>query len=266
MGPARTRWAAAGALALGILALAPASAGGLDLDLYARLLQRYSRSVPDIAGTRVDYAGLRLSDAWRRLVSGLAADHPERLEGRKARLAYWIDVYNILAIDLVVRGRPAHSIRDLGSWWRPVWKQSAGTVGGRQVSLDHVEHGILRPMGDPRVHGAIVCASLSCPPLAREPYRPQTLDAQLDANMRRFLADPRKGLRIDRDKDVIWLSRIFDWFAADFAPSGGVLAFVRRYAPAQEAAWIQGHGGDARVRFLPYDWTLNALPASPSSP
>lgn len=261
MRPAGARQVVAGGLALLVLALVPASVRGLDLNLYARLLQRYTRSVPDIAGTRVDYAGLRRSDEWRRLVSGLASDHPERLEGRNARLAYWIDVYNILAIDLVVRGRPPHSIRDLGSWWRPVWKQSAGTVGGREVSLDDVENGILRPVGDPRVHGAIVCTSLSCPPLAREPYRPNTLDAQLDANMRRFLADRRKGLRIDRDEGVVWLSRIFDWFAADFAPSGGVLAFVRRYAPADEAVWIEAHGAHARVRFLPYDWALNALSA-----
>jgi hypothetical protein len=239
--------------------MAGAPARSLDLELYARLLQRYTRAVPDIAGTRVDYAGLRRSAQWRQLVAGLASDHPEQLEGRAERLAYWIDVYNILAIDLVVRGHPARSIRDLGSWWRPVWKEPAGMVGGRPRTLDEVEHGILRPMGDPRVHGAIVCASLSCPPLAREPYRAATLDAQLDANVRRWLADPRKGLRVDQEDGVVWLSRIFDWFAGDFAAGGGTLAFVERYAPPADAAWIRTHAADAKVRFLDYDWRLNAL-------
>jgi hypothetical protein len=248
--------AAAALLATGLPA---APARSLDWDRYAGLLQQYTRAVPDIAGTRVDYAGLRKSEAWRKLVDGLASDRPERLEGADARLAYWIDVYNILAIDLVVRGRPERSIRDLGSWWRPVWKQAAGTVGGRQVSLDEIEHGILRPMGDPRVHGAIVCASLSCPPLAREPYRAGSLDAQLDANLRRWLADPRKGLRIDRKEHVVWLSRVFDWFAGDFAAAGGVLAFVGRYAPPDESAWLARHGADATIRFLEYDWRLNTL-------
>src|SRR4030095_12503639 len=138
-----------------------------------------------------------------------------------------IDAYNILAIDLVARHYPVASIRDLGSLLRPVWKIEAGRVGGRAYSLDEIEHGILRPLGDPRVHMAIVCASVSCPSLAREPFVAARIDAQLDAASARFVANEQKGVRVEARG--VRLSKIFDWFAADFAAGGGVLAFVRRH-------------------------------------
>lgn len=243
-------------LALGLPAV---PSRGLDLDLYARLLSEHTREVPDLAGVRVDYAALAGSDDWRRLVAGLAADDPGALADREATLAYWINVYNVLAIDMVVQHHPVGSIRDIGSFLRPVWKRPVAPVGGRPTSLDHVEHDVLRPLGEPRIHAAIVCASLSCPPLAREPYRAERLDAQLDAGFRRWLADPRKGVRLDRASRTLHLSPIFDWFEEDFEVSGGVLATVRRFAPPDVAAWIAEHGDDARIRYLDYDWSLNGL-------
>jgi hypothetical protein len=233
----------------------------LDRDLYARLLLDHTVEVSDIAGTRVDYEALGGPAAgdWRQLVEGLADADPEALTSRSARLAFWIDVYNILAIDMVVRHGPVESSRDIGSLFRPVWKLPAGVVGGRTVTLDEVEHAILRPMGEPRVHAAIVCASLSCPPLLREPYRAETLDAQLTGNTRRFLADPRKGVRVDEMEAAIYLSRIFDWFEEDFEAGGGVLAFVGRYGPGSVSAFLEARGGDVDVEKLGYDWNLNAV-------
>lgn len=246
-------------LLLALVVLLPHAAMSLDADLYARLLSAHTRAVDDLAGTRVDYAGLRADPAWRDLVDSVEATDPALLPDAEARKAFWINAYNVLAIDLVVQGAPRQSIRDLGSFLRPVWKRRAGRIDGRPVTLDEIEHGILRPMGDPRIHAAIVCASLSCPPLLREPYRGDTLDAQLEGSMRRFLADPRKGLRVDRKTDTLYLSSIFDWFADDFDAQGGVLSFVTRYAPEADAAWLREHGSDLRVRYLPYDWSLNRL-------
>jgi hypothetical protein len=255
-------------LALAALALAlggRAAAEPLDEALYARILARYTRAVTDAARTRVDYAALTRAPEWSRLIESVSRSEPAALAPREQRLAYWIDVYNILAIDVVVRHYPVASIRDAGSWLRPVWKQEAGRIGGRPISLDEIEHRILRPLGDPRVHAAIVCASVSCPRLAREPYTAARVDAQLDEAVRLWLADPDKGLRLDADGGGVHLSRIFDWFRGDFAAGGGVLAFAAAFAPPEAAAWIARQGEGAKVRWLPYDWSLNDLAGAATS-
>jgi len=117
----------------------------------------------------------------------------------------------------------------------------------------------VRPLGDPRTHAVVVCASTSCPALPREPLAAARLDAQLDAAMRQWLADPGKGLRIDRAANTIHLSKIFDWFEGDFAKAGGVIAFVTHYAPDGDREWLRANGATARREFFDYDWAVNAL-------
>ncbi|HKJ25707.1 MAG TPA: DUF547 domain-containing protein [Myxococcota bacterium] len=231
-----------------------------DRGLWAEQLARHTRAVEDTAGTRVEYAALRRDPDWRRLVAGLDASEPPAPAARAETLAFWIDVYNVLAIDWIVREGPVASIRDLGSWLRPVWKRPAGRVGGREVSLDEIEHHILRPLGEPRIHFAIVCASTSCPSLQREPFRAADLDRQLDARARTFLADPRKGLALERAAGRARVSKILDWFAADFGGRDGVVAFVAAHAPPDSAAWLSQHTGDVELAWFDYDWRVNAIP------
>jgi hypothetical protein len=209
---------------------------------------------------RVDYRGLRADPAWAHFVAGLDAARPG--PARAETLAFWINAYNALAIDLVVRHPGVGSIREIGSFWRPVWDREAGRVAGRARSLGEIEHSILRPLGEPRIHAAIVCASVSCPPLRREPFDAARLEAQLDEQARRFLASPAKGLRVDAAAGTVALSRVFDWFEADFAAAGGALAFAARFAPEADRAWLAAQRETARVEWLPYDWDLNALVAS----
>ncbi len=242
-----------------LLALLIPTRGALALDvgLYRELLERYTIEVNDTAGTRVDYQGLQRSTDWARLTASLDRSRPEELRTRREKLAYWINVYNILTIDLVRRNYPVSSIRDLGSFLRPVWQRQAGRVGGRSYTLDEIEHEILRGFGEPRIHGAIVCASVSCPSLRREPYEAASLDLQLDDSVRRWLADPCKGARLD-SSGTVHLSRIFEWFMKDFAADGGVRAFVRRYARSEVDIWLRENGEDAAIEYLDYDWSLNA--------
>lgn len=224
-----------------------------DRNLYAELLLRHTHTVADVAGTRVDYVALARDPAWRHLLDGLAAAaEPTR---REERLAFWIDAYNVLAMDVVARHYPIASIRDVGSLLRPVWKRDAGVAAGVVRTLDEIEHAILRPLGDPRIHMAIVCGSTSCPSLVREPYRPETLDAQLDAAARAFVANSDKGVRVEAD--ALRVSSIFKWFSGDFATSGGVLAFLRRHADAPLVAAIDGLGAAPRLVHFDYDWSLN---------
>ena len=243
------------ALAALAVTLGTPAAQALDEGLYATILAEHTVAVDDIASTRVDYDALRTSNSWQALLRSLHGSDPSRLRARNEKLAFWINAYNILAIDLVRRHYPIDSIRSIGGLLSPVWTKMAGEIAGRPYTLHEIEHEILRPMGEPRIHAAIVCASLSCPPLRREPYRAAELDTQLEDNVRRWLADPRKGARIDRSSRTLYLSPILDWFAEDFAD--GVLPFVRAHLPAEDAEWIRAQNGALRVRYFEYDWRLN---------
>jgi hypothetical protein len=221
-----------------------------DWTEYGRLLQRHLGQ-HTAAGVRLawlDYTGLKAEPGWAQVVDAIAAFPESRLETRQEKLAFYINAYNILAIKMVLDHWPAQSIKDAGSLFRPVWNQPAGRAGGREVTLDGIEDDILRPQGEPRVHMAIVCASLSCPDLRAEPYTAARLDAQLDAASAAYLDNPTKGLRIEKGKARA--SKIFDWFAEDFAAAGGVAAFIAKHHP--------GFPPHAPVRAdLPYDWSLN---------
>jgi hypothetical protein len=138
-----------------------------------------------------------------------------------------------------------------------VWKHDAGRVAGRQVTLHQIEHEILRPMGEPRIHAAIVCASTSCPSLRRSPFTDAGIEGELNDAMRGWLASPKKGLRIDRREGQITVSRIFDWFEEDFGGESGVRAMLARYAPESDRGWLAGSAGKAELDYFDYDWTLN---------
>lgn len=250
-----------GAMLLAMTHSAAAEPAGADLwDAYEVLLQQHTRATDDLAQTRVDYAALRKDAAWKALVAALGRTDPKALQGRDATLAYWINVYNILAIDVVVKGDPKESIRDLGGViFNQVWDQPAGTIAGASYTLGQVEHEILRPLGDPRIHGAIVCASYSCPPLARTPYRAASLDADLTANLERWLAHPEKGVRVDRANETLYLTSILDWFEEDFGGEQGAIAFAATYAREDDRSWIRANAKAVDVEYLDYDWSLNRL-------
>jgi hypothetical protein len=212
----------------------------------------------------VDYRGLKSDEG--RLDDYLAAlaDVEPRALGREERIAFWIDAYNAFTLKLILARYPGiGSIKEIPRGER--WKARRWRVDGREYSLDEIEHEILRKMDEPRIHFAIVCASLSCPDLRSEAYVPERLDAQLTAAVRDFLADPEKGLRFGDEPGRLWgtnhvlrLSSIFDWFEEDFErASGSVIDFVLPYAPEAAAAYIRAHRDELRVADLDYDWSLN---------
>ena len=249
-------------LALTSLFLSPpaASAGEnpIDLDLYGKLLDEHTRVVDDLAATRVDYRSLRKSTDWKRVVDQVLAAKTSRFS-RDEKLAFWINAYNVLAIDLIVRHYPIDGIKELGSFFSPVWDLEVATIAGREVSLGGIEHDILRKMDEPFIHGAIVCASASCPPLARTPFRPDHLREDLAAAMRNWLRHRQKGIALDKVAKVIHLSKVFDWFEEDFESRGGVLEAIADLLPPEDAAWIRQEAGNASIRYFDYDWSLNDL-------
>jgi len=225
----------------------------------------------------VDYASLKqqrtLLDAY---VASLETLDPSVHAGwnEKQRIAFWINAYNALTLRMIVdhypiepsQPKPAYpkrSIRQIPG----VWDSSPVVVMGRKMTLDEIEHGVLRrEFREPRIHMALVCAALSCPKLRREPYRGAALDAQLDEQARTFMTDPRNFL-IDRERNEVWATEILKWFADDFVPVDSrknerhvvereaLVAFASKYAGETARTFLAGK--DYAIQYFKYDWTLN---------
>lgn len=214
----------------------------------------------------VDYAGLKASGALTGYLQEVAETDPARMNEPEA-LAFWINAYNALTMKLIVDNYPTKSILRLalaGIKGIPFivpkvntpFKVKVGQVGGVTRTLDEIEHSIIRPtFSEPRIHFALVCAAMSCPPLRAEAYTGARLDAQLDDQGRTFLADSTKN-RVPLDDDTIQLSKIFTWFESDFGGSeAAVQQFIARYAEGEVKAKLEA--GGYRIESLGYNWTLN---------
>ncbi len=209
----------------------------------------------------VHYAALAAdSNALGAYLARLAATDPSNL-GDDDRLAFWLNVYNAYTLKLIADNYPVGSIRDVvrGAFIPLVntpFKTPFVVVGGETLSLDEVEHGIIRERFDePRVHFALVCAARSCPPLRAEAYTGDRLGAQLDDQARRFLHDSAKN-RVPASEETIRLSKIFDWFGGDFGDGDAALqAFLAPYFEGTVRETLEAGGYE--VDFLKYDWSLN---------
>jgi hypothetical protein len=225
-------------------------------DQWDRLLQKHVRpgKIGDVELMVVDYQGLRDDPAWPKALEALAQT-PEPADPA-AKKAFWINAYNILAIKIVLDHYPVESIKDISGWFSSVWKAEAGQAAGAARTLDEMEHQILRSMGDPRIHAAIVCASVSCPDVRREAYRAERLEQQLDDQVRSFLANSNKGARLTDTNHILYVSKIFDWFSEDFEQENGqsLKIFLQRYLPADMA---QSVSDSTALDYFDYDWSLN---------
>lgn len=226
---------------------------------------------------RVDYAALKADRTpLDRVVAEFDAPAAEDESAwtREQRMAFWINAYNAFTLRAIVdnypiRGgwltsSPRNSIRQIDG----VWTDLKWRAAGRTVTLDDIEHRILRPtFKDARIHFAVNCASISCPPLAAEPYRARTLGAQLDGAVRTFLASP-EGVRVAGD--ALEVTSLFKWYGGDFtgqyaplvagsrgAGDRGILGVIAKYGPP--AAAELARSGRPAIRHLPYDWSLNDI-------
>ncbi|MEM9428346.1 MAG: DUF547 domain-containing protein [Pseudomonadota bacterium] len=226
--------------------------GDPDHGAWAALLARHLKMGSD-GVARLSYAQMPKTEV-DGYVSSLAAVDPTTLTSNAA-FAYWVNLYNALTVQVVLGAYPVRSIRDIGGSLlaRGPWRRKVVTVAGRDLSLDDIEHGILRPVWrDPRIHYAVNCASIGCPNLAAEPYVSRRLDAMLTAAAQSYVNHPR-GVSVTAEGLV--LSSIYDWFISDFGGSdGGVLAHLAAHAAAPLRASIDT---SPRIVGHRYDWGLN---------
>jgi hypothetical protein len=233
---------------------------------YEALLKRY------VADGRVDYKALKTDttalDRYLNSAAGVTEAHFNAWT-EPERLAFLINLYNAATLKLIVDHYPVKSIKDIGSFFKGPWDQPVVRLFGETITLDNLEHDIIRKdYSEPRIHLALVCAAKGCPTLRSEAYTAEKLDAQLDNQSRWFLASPA-GLRIDRDRKVVYFSSIFKWYGEDFVagflPSSGfsgldnteraVANFYAGYLSAADGDYLKT--GGYSVKYLDYDWTLN---------
>ncbi|MEM7085043.1 MAG: DUF547 domain-containing protein [Bacteroidota bacterium] len=193
---------------------------------------------------RVNYEGFRNDKGvLRDYITSLGVNTPSESWSREDKLAYWMNAYNAMTVDLIVRNLPLKSIKDIDKPWdQRLWK-----LGNKWYNLDEIEHKILRKMGDARIHFGINCASFSCPPLLNSAFTSQTVEMQLDTLARTFVNDSKRN---QISENSIKISKIFSWFAKDFKTEGSLIDFLNLYSEITIS-------NKARKSFMDYDWALN---------
>ena len=230
---------------------APAAGGAEPRDSWARVLQHYvdNRGRVDFAGLSRDRVDLDRYVAW--IYTTGPDSQPKLFPTRQHVLAYHLNVYNALAMYAVLDDGIPQSLAGLKKISFFLLKRFQ--IGGRRYSLYAYENDIIRALGEPRVHFALNCMSVSCPRLPREPFSGENLEAQLEQETRYFFADP-SNVRVDNVDRAVHLSEILDFYTNDFLASAPTLiAYANRY---RAVPIPEGYA----VKFIPYDWTINLQP------
>jgi hypothetical protein len=218
--------------------------------IWAELLKKY------VKPGGVDYAGFKSEEENLDQYLKVLELTDLKTLSREEQFAYYINAYNAWTIKLILSAYPGiKSIKDLGTFWKSPWKKKFVRMNGELLSLDDIEHHILRPrFKDPRVHFAINCSAVSCPPLRSESYIGSLLDQQLDEATRSFINDPN-SYRLEGD--AFYVSRIFKWFAEDF--NNDVLGFYMKYAREDLKKKLAEKKDVIQIKYLNYDWSLNDI-------
>lgn len=203
---------------------------------------------------KVDYQTLKkresMLDSYLEHVSEMK---PDEL-GPQEQYAFYINSYNGWTIKLILMNYPGvKSIKDLGSFFQSPWKKKICRIDGKLVSLDYIEHEILRPrFKDARIHFAVNCASKGCPPLQQIPYEAGRLDEQLDKATIDFINDPQKNYL---QGNSLYVSSIFKWYEEDFKPD--VLSLFIKYSRGEFQNNLKTRRQSIDIKYLDYDWSLN---------
>lgn len=229
----------------------------IDHSSFDRLLKKYV----DSEGF-VNYRDWKTSQTDRLALQNylklLSRANPGMPTPKQAQLAFWINAYNALTLEGIMQVYPTSSIRNHTAkvFGYNIWNDLPLIVGEKKYSLTQIEHEILRKMNEPRIHFAIVCASIGCPKLRNEAYVAEKVDAQLLENTVEFFRQ-KKHFQVNPSKKTIYLSSILDWFAADFGSTQSEqLRYFAKFAPESSRTLLTSP--NVTVKFLDYNWGLNS--------
>ena len=176
-------------------------------------------------------------------IKALEDQPPKKYWSKNEILSYWINAYNALTVLLILENYPIESIKKIQN----PWNRKVFFVNGISYSLGEIEHNILRKIGEPRIHFAINCASISCPKLSNIAYKPNDLERQLEASTRNFFNDESKNVFF---QNQVKLSKIFLWYNKDFGTKKSLVKFINLYSPRKISE-------KTRFKYLKYNWLLN---------
>ncbi|MBL4852768.1 MAG: DUF547 domain-containing protein [Robiginitomaculum sp.] len=220
------------------------------------VLQKYAKLDAD-GLVRFDYGALKASptdmENLTAYIETLSKQKPSTFE-RKQAMSYWANLYNAVTVLVVVENYPVSSILKIRSGLRPgPWKRKLVTVEGEKLSLDNIEHDIMRPTyKTPLVHYMVNCASIGCPNLKPTPWSVKNFDAELDVAARAYINSPR-GVYVKDGK--VTASKIYKWFKEDFGDNPvGVLNHAREYADPELLSALEGK---TKIKSYKYDWKIN---------
>lgn len=220
-------------------------------DLFNQVLQKH------VHEGRVDYGKLKEKPSvFEAYLDQLATANPKMMNYNE-QLTFWINAYNALIIKGVIDHYPTKSVRKV-KLFRGFFSRIKFHVAEKNYTLNEIEHDILRAeFVDPRIHFALVCASISCPPIEDKVFLPETIEEQLDEVTHKFINNPEK-VKIDRKKRRVYLSKIFKWYKEDFTEGyDGVPDFLADYLPPDDADFVLED--DIKFYYLDYDWSLNDI-------
>jgi hypothetical protein len=272
-GLSRRAWLAlaASSAALGVV---PAGRAQAAFDhshaAWTALLKKHVVLISNGRASQVRYAGMASERAaLKAYLAALAAVTPQAFEafGKPQQMAFLINAYNAATVELILTKYPKlESIKEVAGFLANPWKQKIVPLLGTTMTLDQIEHDTLRARGrydDPRIHFAVNCASIGCPMLREEAFVGDRLDAQLEDQTRRFMAD-RSRNRFNPEKQRAEVSKIFDWYGEDFRLGHKGIASLNAFIARHADALADGPADRERLRalkfdvaFLDYDWKLN---------
>jgi len=212
----------------------------------------------------VDYKNLKKDSRLEKYLVQLSNTEPEKLS-RNEKLAFWINAYNAFTLQVIVENYPVESITDLNTggkiigylFGKTVWDKEFILINKKKYSLGDIEHKILRKMNEPRIHFAIVCASISCPPLRDEAFEPNIIEEQLKSQAVQFVNDKTRNY-FDKQKREVYLSKIFSWFSEDFGKKDEiVLKFIAQHLPENMSKDILDNLSNWNIFYKDYNWNLN---------
>jgi len=210
----------------------------------------------------VNYKSWHSSSSDRQALSAylgrLSRANPQKAASKDAQLAFWINAYNAVTVHGILREYPTTSIRNHTAklFGYNIWKDLQLYVGGKAYSLEDIEHQTLRKMGEPRIHFAIVCASIGCPRLLNRAYTTAHVQQQLDQNAKDFFSRSQ-NFRYNASGQRFYLSSILSWFASDFGSGQAAqLRTISKWLPTK-AAQTAAQSGSVDITYLDYNWDLN---------